>query len=416
MTSPARDAGAGPPGTGSPGTGTGPVELPVARSDPFSPPAGLGQLRDQAPLRRLRYPDGHVGWLVTSYDLARAILADARFSARSELKRAPVARPGLDSFVGTEARPGWFVDMDGQRHYRYRRLLAREFTVRRMAALEPRVERIVEDCLDRLAAAAPPADLVAAFALPVPSAVICELLGVPYADRARFQHDSEIFFRLDATAEVARDALARLTDYMLGLVAHQRARPADGLVSRLASGGELTDAEIAGTCVLLLTAGHETLAGMLGLSTLLLLQRPGQLARLLAGPVAARAATEELLRYLTTFQFGVPRGAQEDAEVGGQLIRAGETVTISLPAANRDPGRFGAPDELDLGREARGHLAFGHGMHQCVGQHLARAELRIALPALFRRLPGLRLAVPAAQVPLRSDAAFYGVHRLPVAW
>jgi cytochrome P450 len=398
-----------------PAADAGPIALPTARSDPFSPPARLSQIRDSAPLRRLRYPDGHIGWLVTSDQLARSILADPRFSASSELKRAPIGRPGLDPFVGVEAQPGWFVDMDAPQHTRYRRLLAPQFTVRRIARLEPRVARIVDECLSRLDGADPPADLVDMLTLPIPSRTICELLGVPYADRADFQRDSTMLFSLQVTAVEARAAMDRLTAYMLGLVADKRTRPDDDLISSLA-GSELTDTEIAGICVLLLTAGHETISGMLGLSVFMLLGRPAQVSQLTADPAVVGPAVEELLRYLTIFQFGVPRGALEDAEIDGRLIRAGETVTISLPAANRDPDRFGDPDKLDLGREARGHLAFGYGAHQCIGQNLARMELRLTLPELFRRMPGLRLAVPATDVPLHSDAGFYGVHRLPVMW
>jgi cytochrome P450 len=409
-------AAAGEPGAIGPARDGSPVPLPVARHDPFDPPGELSQIRGTAPLCRLSYPDGHVGWLATSYRLARAILADPRFSARSELKRAPICRPGLDPFTGATAQPGWFVDMDAPQHTRYRRLLAREFTVRRIALLEPEVEQIVSGHLGRLQQAGPPADLIEMFALPIPSLTICELLGVPYQDRADFQRDSTMLFSLEATAEEGAAAMGRLTDYMLGLVARKRPGREDDLLSSLVGGGELTGAEIAGACVLLLTAGHETISGMLGLSALMLLGHPGQLARLQAGPGPAGRAVEELLRYLTIFQFGVPRSALEDVRLDGRLIRAGETVTISLPAANRDPDRFGDPDELDLAREARGHLAFGYGMHQCLGQNLARMELRMALPALFGRLPGLRLAVPAEEVPLRSDAGFYGVHRLPVAW
>jgi cytochrome P450 len=210
--------------------------------------------------------------------------------------------------------------------------------------------------------------------------------------------------------------MRRLTEYLLGLVRRRRADPRDDLLSELAGSAELSDLEIAGSGVLLLTAGHETIAGMLGLSVFALLSHPEQLARLRDGSASKDAAVEELLRYLTIFQFGVPRSPLEDIELDGQLIRAGETVTVSLPAANRDPQRFECPDELDLARSARGHLAFGYGVHQCIGQNLARMELHVALPALFERLPGLRLAVPDGEVPLSHDAGFYGVLRLPAAW
>lgn len=394
-----------------------PISLPVARSTPFDPPKELGRLRASDPLRRLIYPDGHVGWLATSYPLARAMLADPRFSARSELKRVPIRRQGADPFIGKPALPGWFIDLDPPHHTRYRQLLAGLFTVRRIGQLQPEVERIVNDQLDAMAAAGPPAELVEQFALPIPTLAICGLLGIPYADRSGFHRDSAILFNLGVTAQQGADAMHRLTDYLLKLIRRKRARPAYDLLSSLAQRQELTDAEIAGIGVLLLTAGHETVASMLGLGAFALLSsHRHQLELLRDGAVSPVFAVEELLRYLTIFQYGVPRSPLEDIGLAGHRIRTGECITISLPAANRDPDRFIQPDMLDLARNARGHLAFGYGAHQCLGQHLARLELRIALPVLLRRFPGLRLAMPADKVSLSADVGFYGVHSLPVTW
>ncbi|MCX5195630.1 cytochrome P450 [Streptomyces sp. NBC_00249] len=383
---------------------------------PFDPPPALTALREKAPLTRLRYPDGHIGWLVTGHELARQVLADPRFSARSELKRVPVARPGTDPFYGSPALPGWLVDMDAPHHTRLRRHLMGWFTARRTRALTPRVERIVDERLEAMAALGGRADLVECFALPVPSLVICELLGVPYGERAGFQRNSATLFKLDATAEQAATAMAELDAFLADLAGHRRRSPGDDLLSALAVGGELSTAEIAGVGALLLSAGHETTAGSLGLGALALLTHPDQLDRLRADPSLAANAVEELLRYLTIFHFGVPRSPLEDVTLAGHDLRAGESVTVSLSAANRDPARFEDPDRLDITRPTSGHLAFGHGAHQCIGQHLARTEMRIAFPALFARFPGLRLAVPPAQVPLGEDMGFYGVHGLPVAW
>ncbi|MFI9235466.1 cytochrome P450 [Streptomyces sp. NPDC053079] len=393
-----------------------PPSLPTERINPFDPPPELAMLRTRSPLSRLRYPDGHLGWLVTGYELARAVLSDPRFSARSELKRVPVARPGTDPFYGSTALPGWLVDMDAPEHTRLRRRLAGAFTAHRMRALRPRVEQIVADHLATMATAEEPADLVAEFAVPVPSLVICELLGVPYSDRGGFQRNSATLFSLRATAEQAARAMAELDALLTELARHKRRRPQRDLLSVLAADDELSTAEIAGTGVLLLSAGHETTAGSLGLGVFALLCHPDQLARLTADPDVADTAVEELLRYLTIFHFGVPRTPLEDVSVVGEVLRAGESVTVSLSAANRDPGRFAAPDRLDIGRRASGHLAFGHGVHQCIGQNLARMEMRVGFPALFRRFPGLRLAVPPEEVSLGRDTGFYGVHRLPVAW
>ncbi|MFB9391866.1 cytochrome P450 [Streptomyces coeruleoprunus] len=391
--------------------------LPTVREGPFDPPPGLSWLRDEDPVRPLRYPDGHVGWLVTGHEHVRTVLADPRFSARSELKRVPVPRPGADPFIGRPALPGWFVDMDRPGHTRFRRLLTGSFSLRRMQLLQPRLERIAEDLLDAMERSGAPADLVEAFALPLPSLAVCELLGVPYAERGVFQHDSTLLFRLDATAAQAEAAMENLTGLLLDLVRHRRRHPGDDLISRMAAGG-LSDDEAAGAGVLLLTAGHETVAGMLGLGVFTLLCHPDTAAALRAdpSPAAMAAAVEELLRYLTIFQFGVPRTPVVDVEVAGRLLRAGESVTCCLPAANRDPARFADPDRLDVTRPAGGHLAFGYGVHQCIGQNLARVELRVGYAALLRRFPGLRLAVPPARVPLGTDMGFYCVHRLPVTW
>ncbi|QEU83777.1 cytochrome P450 [Streptomyces viridosporus] len=390
--------------------------FPTARTCPFDPPPELATLRTQAPLSRLRYPDGHIGWLVTGHDLARRVLSDPRFSARSELKRVPVARPGTDPFYGKPALPGWLVDMDPPHHTRLRRRLMGAFTARRTRSLAPRIERIVDDHLEAMADLGGQADLVERFALPIPSLVICELLGVPYTERADFQRNSATLFKLDASAEAAAAAMAELDAFLTQLAEHRRRSPGDDLLSALAADGELSTAEVAGVGALLLSAGHETTAGSLGLGTFALLCHPDQLARLRTDPSLAGNAVEELLRYLTIFHFGVPRSPLEDVVLAEHTLRAGESVTVSLAAANRDPGRFEDPDRLDVGRAATGHLAFGHGAHQCIGQHLARTEMRIAFPALFARFPGLRLAVHPSKVPLGEDMGFYGVHRLPVAW
>ncbi|MFF4035405.1 cytochrome P450 [Streptomyces sviceus] len=388
---------------------------PTARPTPFDPPTELGHYREHEPLRRMRYPDGHVGWLVTSHDLARSILADPRFSARSEFKRPPVSRPGADPFYGAPALPGWLVDMDAPEHTRIRQRLAGKFTARRMREMRPAIEQIIENLLDEMEQENPPVDLVETFALPVPSLMICELLGVPYDERSEFQRNSETLFSLEVTADEAAAAMDRLYAFLRTLAATGGQR--EGLLTMLAEDGTLNAEEIAGVGVLLLTAGHESTSSSLALSTFTLLSHPEQLAKFTQRPELVDNAVEELLRYLTVFHFGVPRTPLEDIEIGGQLLRAGESVTVSLPAANRDPEWFTqAPDRFDIERKTSGHLAFGYGIHQCLGQNLVRMEMRAALPALFRRFPGLALAVPTEEVPLSTDMSVYGVHRLPVTW
>jgi cytochrome P450 len=390
---------------------------PTARPGPFDPPDELVERRQSEPVRRMRYPDGHVGWLVTSHALARRLLADPRFSARSEFKRFPVARPSAEPFYGAPALPGWLVDMDAPEHTRLRRKLAGRFTARRMQQMRPAVDRIVAGLLDDMERAGPPLDLVASFALPVPSAVICELLGVPYAGRADFQRNSELLFSLDVTPEEASAAMDRLYGFLRELIIAGDGGESDGLLHALVRDGTLDTEEVAGVGVLLLTAGHESTSSSIALSTYALLANPGQLALLRADPGLIDNAVEELLRYLTVFHFGVPRTPLEDVEFEGALMRAGESVTVSLPAANRDPEMFpDAAEQLDLTRPPGRHLAFGHGIHQCLGQNLVRMEMRAALPALVSRLPRLALAVAPERIPMSTDMSVYGVHRLPVTW
>ncbi|WP_320068915.1 cytochrome P450 [Micromonospora sp. RTGN7] len=392
-----------------------PVRLPTARVTPFDPPVELAEYREDAPIRPMVYPDGHEGWLVTDHGLARKILSDQRFSARSEFKRAPVARPSADPFFGAPALPGWLVDMDAPEHTRLRLQLAGKFTARRMKEMRPLLDRIVDDQLTVMEAHGPPADLVSLFALPVPSLAICALLGVPYRERAEFQRNSATLFSLEADAEAAARAMDALYA-LLRQLTKDRDVDTGGLLSMLAAEGTLDAEEIAGVGVLLLTAGHESTAGSLGLSTFTLLSHPEHLARLRADPELIGNAVEELLRYLTIFHFGVPRTPLEDVEFEGHLLRTGESITISLPAVNRDPSWFAEPDRLDFDRRTAGHMAFGYGIHQCLGQNLVRMEMRAALPAIFQRFPRLALAVPPEQVRLKTDVSVYGVHELPVTW
>ncbi|GAB2723714.1 cytochrome P450 [Kitasatospora kifunensis] len=395
------------------------VTLPTHRGCPFDPPQEYERLRTHDPVARLAFPDGKTGWLLTRHEDVRALLADPRFSSDRLRASSPVRRiPFRPDEV--EPRSGMLLSLDPPDHTHYRRMLTRYFTVRRMRALAPRIEHITAEHLDAMERSGPPVDLVQAFALPIPSLVICELLGVPYADRGMFQRWTKTLLSLnvpEGTALAARDALH---DYMLALVADKRAHPDDGLLSELIAGegpeGELNDREASGIGRLLLVAGHETTANMLALGTFALLTHPDQLRALREHPEHIDRAIEELLRYLTIVQFGTVRVALEDVEIDGHHIRAGETVLASLPAANRDPEHFERPEELDLTRPPSQHVAFGHGIHQCLGQQLARVEMEVALPALLRRFPTLRLAVPPEQVPMRHDMAIYGVHALPLTW
>ncbi|WP_327045524.1 cytochrome P450 [Microbispora sp. NBC_01189] len=390
--------------------------LPTARRSgcPFDPPKELIQAREHGPISRFPFPDGHQGWLVTGYDLVRSVLADSRFSSRRELMRHhPLVDYG-DVEV-PPAPPGEFLLMDEPRHSRYRKPLVGRFTVRRMRQLAERVEQITADHLDAMEKAGPPADLVTAFARPIPSVVICELLGVPYEDRGSFQEHIDKFLGGEAGDEEVLTAYTATQRYLAELVAAKRANPTDDVLSDLTD-SDLTDEELRGMALILLAAGFDTTANMLALGTFALLSHPAQPAAWRADPALTDRAVEELLRYLTVAKTFM-RTALEDVELGGRTIEAGTTVILSYHTANRDPERFADPHVLDLGRENGGHLAFGHGIHQCLGQQLARVEMRVAFPALLSRFPTLRLAVPAEEVGLRPETAdIFGVKNLPVTW
>ncbi len=313
------------------------------------------------------------------------------------------------------AAPGEFLLTDDPLHRRYRKPLAGRFTARRMRMLTERIEQITAEHLDAMEQAGPPADLVTAFARPIPSIVICELLGVPYGDRDVFQANVESFVDGETGDEELMAAYTATQEYLAELVAAKRANPTDDILSDLTD-GDFTDEELKGMGLLLLGAGFDTTANMLALGTFALLRHPAQLAALRADPGLADGAVEELLRYLSVAKT-FSRAALEDVELGGRTIEAGSTVILSYHTANRDPERFTDPHVLDVRRRAEGHLAFGHGMHLCLGAQLARVEMRVALPALLARFPALRLAVPADEVPLRPETAdIYGAKSLPVTW
>ena len=384
--------------------------LPSARQPgcPFDPPAELLDARRHGPISRYTHVGGAPGWLITGYDLVRSVLADSRFSSRRELLN-------VGDFEIPPAPPGEFLLMDEPQHGRYRKPLVGKFTVRRMRLLADRVEQITADCLDAMEKTGPPADLVTAFAKPIPAIVICKLLGVPYRDRGSFQEQIDAFLGGETTEEELIAAYTATQEYLAELVAAKRAHPTDDVLSDLTD-SDLTDEELKGVSLILLAAGLDTTANMLALGTFALLRNPEQLAALRADSALADQAVEELLRYLSVAKTFM-RTALEDVELGGQTITAGTTVVLSYNTANRDPERFADPHTLDLRRQYTGHLAFGHGIHQCLGQQLARVEMRIALTALFDRFPTLRLAVPAEDVRLRPETAdIYGVKSLPVAW
>ncbi|HEY2062670.1 MAG TPA: cytochrome P450 [Amycolatopsis sp.] len=396
-----------------------PQGLPMERNaGPFDPPREITGLRAARPVSPMAFPDGHQGWLVTGYDAVRTLLADTRFSSRQDLGivHVPFETPGMP--VQTEPSPqtpGLFISMDPPDHTRLRRKLTGAFTVKRMKQLEEQIIEIVEGQLAAMTKLAPPVDLVKEFALPVPSLVICALLGVPYADRENFQANSTKFLEKDVKLEEKMAAYGAMTTYLAELVMGKRAEPGEDLLSDLARDEDLSIEELVGMAFLLLLAGHETTANMLSLGTFALLEHPDQLAELRADRELFPDAVEELMRYLSVVDVNY-RYATEDLELGGEIIPKGSTVVVSMLAADHDSGRFEDADTLDIHRKARGHLAFGHGVHQCLGQQLARIEMRAGFEGLLRRFPTLALAVPAGEVRLKTDMNIYGVHELPVTW
>ncbi|GHF63356.1 cytochrome P450 [Kitasatospora xanthocidica] len=387
---------------------------PAARGAcPFAPPPVYRQAQQDEPISRVSLWDGAPSWLVTRHEDVKAVLSDPRFSSDS-------ARPGFP-FISAGARQlsagrPTFIRMDDPEHARLRRMLTGEFMIKKVEALRPEIQRIADDLLDRMTTGRTGADLVREFALPLPSLVICLLLGVPYRDHDFFQECSRVLLHRDSTAEEVAAAQQRLGDYLCALTDSKRAEPDDGILSRLVARGELDTAEIGVMARLLLVAGHETTANMTAMSVLALLRNPDQLDHLRRHPESVTGAVEELLRYLTIVHSGLTRVATEDVELGGVRIRAGEGVICMINTANRDAAEFPDGDELDVTRDARRHLAFGFGVHQCLGQPLARLELQIALDTVLRRLPGLRLAVPFEEVRFRNEMLVYGVHELPIAW
>ncbi len=385
---------------------------------PFNDPGSLGlhdayRAAQRAPgMVRVRLPHGEPAWLATRYADARLVLGDQRFSrAEALLRDQPRMRAGqVDSGI---------LSMDPPEHTRLRRLVATAFTVRRVERIRPRARALAEGLVDDMIAAGPPADLVEALALPLPVAVICELLGVPVEDRSRFRvwsDDALSTSRL--TAEEFAASREAMRAYMSGLIAQRRAEPADDLMSALVEARDdhdrLSEQELVDMCAGILVAGHETTASQIPNFVLTLLDHPDQLARLRTEPALLAGAVEELLRFVPLGAgAGFPRYAIEDVEVGGVLVRAGEPVVVAIGAANRDALRFDDADELRVDRPAAPHLGFGHGAHHCLGAALARMELQEALRVLLARMPGLHLA---GDVEWKSEMLVRGAVTMPVGW
>ncbi|MEU2836837.1 cytochrome P450 [Streptomyces sp. NPDC007076] len=391
------------------------IDFPALRAAgcPFDPPPDYRQESCPGPVVRARLWDGSLCTLVTGYEHVRSLLGDRRLSADVRAPGFPLLSRSRHELLGRSTVS--FIRLDDAEHVRQRRMLMGGFIARRVEEMRPRMRQVVDETLDAFVEEGGPADLVAGFAVPVASRVIFELLGLPYEDRGFLLEHSRVMSRLDPDLDVLEAAIAALTEYLTDLAAHKRRSPDESVLGRLAMREDVAAEELASMGRLLLTAGHWTTVDMTALGVLALLRHPVQADLLRVDGDLATGAVEELLRYLSILQIGVPRAALEDIEIDGTVIRAGEGVMLMLSTANRDAGMFPDGDRLDLTRDTRHHLAFSFGPHQCLGQALARAELQIALPTLLRRLPGLRLATPFEELCFQEDMV-YGVDRLPVAW
>ncbi|GAB2939402.1 cytochrome P450 [Streptomyces mayteni] len=398
--------------------------MPRDAGCPLAPAPEVGALRGERPIGRVRIWNGTTPWLITRHADQRALLTDPRVSNDDREPNFPYVNAHRADIA--HATPRLITNTDAPEHTRLRRTVNGPFVVRRIEAMRPAVQKIVDERIDALLAGPNPADLLTALALPVPSLVIAELLGVPYEDHDFFQRNSNLV--LDgslslAEAGAASAALAGYLDRLFGekLAVADPEAPADDVLSEMAGrvrNGEMTRTEAVHMGVAMLIAGHETTATMISLGTLALLQHPDQLAvlRETEDPRAIAGAVEETLRYLTIVQTGVRRVAREDIEIGGVTINAGDGIVFDLHAANWDPEAFPGADRLDLARAARQHQAFGHGPHQCLGQNLARLELQVVFGTLYRRVPTLRLAAEVEELAFDHTGTTYGVKSLPVAW
>lgn len=397
-------------------------DYPMERTGrcPFAPPEQVMELAATAPLSRVRIWDGSTPWLITGYEEARALFADARVSVDDRRSGFPHWNEHMLSTV--DKRPRSVFTSDAEEHTFYRRMLSKPFTFKRVEGLRPAIQKITDDHVDAILAGPQPAELVSALALPVPSLVISEMLGVPYEDHAFFQEHANVGLARYAKPEDSMKGVMSLAKYLSDLVEAKMENPAEDAVSDLAErvkAGEISIKEAAQLASGLLIAGHETTANMIGIGILALLENPEQLAivRDTDDPKVVANAVEELLRYLSIIQNGQRRVAIEDIEIGGETIRGGEGIIIDLSPADWDAKEFPNPDQLQVQREnAREHLAFGYGRHQCVGQQLARAELQIVFSTLLRRIPTLALATPLDEIPFKNDKLAYGVYELPVTW
>lgn len=390
-------------------------DIPTQRTCPFDPPPEYRHLRVEQPILRVKTPRGDSTWLVTRYKDIRAVLSDKRFSSDPR-------RPGFPSYLTGDIAPppGFFLLMDDADHKRLRALIVGEFIGPQLEALNPLMQSVVARNMAVLESLTPPQDLITTFALPIAAQVICELLGVPYADHGFVQERTDTILDRSRSPEEQEAAVVELMGYFDQQVTLKENAPGNDLIGRLiqdpARYSQVSHDELVGLAALLLLSAYDTMAQVIGLGTVVLLQQPEQLKTFLEEPALADNFIDEMVRYLSVNHTGLPRVATADVEIGGQLIRAGEGVVVMLNSGNRDELIYTQPDQIDIHRKARNHLGFGHGLHKCIGAHFARAELKIVFRSLFKQLPTLALTCPIDTLPFRHEMVLYGLKQLPITW
>jgi cytochrome P450 len=396
--------------------------VPSERTCPFAPPADYLALRDAGAVTRVRLPGEKTAWAITSMADAREVLARNDVSSDPRHANFPDPFPDEIKETGDEGRSTRsLIEMDPPEHTAYRRMLLPELSVRRINELRPGIQQLVDALIDDMLDAGPDTDLVAAYALPLPSSVICRLLGIDDSSHGFFQTHTATLVSRDATGAEKARAHTELYDFLDNVVTAKERHPTPDILGRLitqhCARGELSHETLVSTAILLLLAGHESTANTIALGVLTFLHYPDQLRLLRVNPVLAAAAADEMVRFHSLGDIDIARTAIKDFELGGRQIRAGDGLLPIMSAINRDPTVFALPDSLDINRpNQRGHLGFGYGTHLCLGHNLARAELEIAYRTLFDRIPTLRLAVPFDDLEFKVNAEIYGVRGLPVTW
>lgn len=392
------------------------ITWPPRRADPLLPPPAFDEVRARCPVSRVSLYDGSAAWLATRHDDMRALLRNPAMSANPRVGGYPNSSANHSASRNTQ---GGFIRMDAPEHDVQRRMLTKAFSVRQVELLRPYVEQLVDELLDGMAAAGGPVDLVAALAEPLPARAICKILDLPSSDAAFLLGRVATWMNLNSPPDVSAQASGDLAAFLDNLIRRRLEKPGEDIVSHLVAQqfqqGAISRQDLVGMLQLLVVGGFDTTANMIALGTIAFLRFPDQAAELRAHPELAAPAMEELLRYLSVAHHVASRVATDDIMIRGVCIHAGDGVIAPIPAANHDPEVFEDPHVLNIRRDARDHVSFGFGIHQCLGQNLARIELQVVFVKLLQRFPDLRLAVAESDLDFRNSM-IYGVPELLVTW